>query len=63
MESFRTWVEDLHTPVVLVASTPSAENICVSKNGLGIVDVLRPFSQIPRLDGESGWSSRACGHA
>ncbi len=51
MMALKQWIGDTFTPVVLVAATPAAEAICVSKNGLSIVDLLRPFSVITRLDG------------
>ena len=51
MVDVRSWVESHFHAVVLVACTPAADNICSSKNGLSIVDVLRPYSHIPQLNG------------
>lgn len=51
----RLWLQELYHPVVAVAATPAADNICLAKNGLSLVDVLRPFSQIPALNGAVPW--------
>ena len=48
---FRVWVQDLHAPCVMVAASPAAEQLCVSRNGLRIVDMLRPVSRLSQLRG------------
>lgn len=52
IEWMRGWVQQLYRPVVLVASSPEAEAMCQSKNGLTVVDLLRPFSRVQNLSGE-----------
>lgn len=47
------WLRDQYQPVVLVAGTPAAEAICSSKNGLTLVDMLRPFGHVRQLDGKA----------
>ena len=47
----RQWVSDHFLPAVMVAATPAAENICLSRNGLSIVDILRPHSNVSQLNG------------
>ena len=59
MDSLRAWIDARFAPAIYVASAPAAEAICVSKNGLSIVDVLRPFSQIVGLNGEGDLGSPA----
>ncbi len=51
MDDFKRWVLERNSPVVLVASTPAAEAVVATRNGLGVVDLLRAFAQIGRLDG------------
>jgi hypothetical protein len=53
MDQIRLWMLERFCPVVLVASTNAVEEIVVARNGLSLVDLLRAFQQIPRLDGES----------
>lgn len=48
---FKVWVQNLHAPCIMVAASPAAEQICTTKNGLGIVDLLRPFSYLSQLKG------------
>ncbi|PNW88325.1 hypothetical protein CHLRE_01g024400v5 [Chlamydomonas reinhardtii] len=44
MVDIRPWLQELYAPAVLVASTPAAEALIQSKNGLGLVDLLRPYA-------------------
>jgi hypothetical protein len=49
----RAWLQDKYNPVVAVVSTPGAEAICIHRNGLNVVDVLRPFGTLQNLNGAS----------
>lgn len=51
MDNLRDWVKETYNPVVVVAATGAAEAICSSKNGLSVVDLMRPFSHVPRVEG------------
>lgn len=42
------------SPVVMVMPTPRAEETC-RKNGLGVVDLLRPFCVLDQINGASLW--------
>ncbi|KAL9650734.1 hypothetical protein ABK040_001788 [Willaertia magna] len=43
------WFETIFTPVVLVRTTPSVENICL-KNNLHFIDLLRPYQTVKELN-------------
>eukprot|EP00200_Dunaliella_tertiolecta_P009716 CAMPEP_0202386392 /NCGR_PEP_ID=MMETSP1127-20130417/66080_1 /ASSEMBLY_ACC=CAM_ASM_000462 /TAXON_ID=3047 /ORGANISM="Dunaliella tertiolecta, Strain CCMP1320" /LENGTH=268 /DNA_ID=CAMNT_0048986905 /DNA_START=174 /DNA_END=976 /DNA_ORIENTATION=+ len=49
MKRIRTWLEERFAHGTLVASTPEADDT-VAKNGLTIVDLLRPLGHVSRLD-------------
>lgn len=51
MVDIRPWLQELYAPAVLVASTPAAEALIQSKNGLGLVDLLRPYASAFGLNG------------
>ncbi len=53
LEQFRAWLQDRYLPLVAVAASPAAEAICVSRNGLSLVEVLRTQSMVTGLNG--GW--------
>ncbi|KAG2449122.1 hypothetical protein HYH02_005870 [Chlamydomonas schloesseri] len=58
MVDIRPWLQEQYAPAVLVASTPAAEALIQSKNGLGLVDLLRPYASafglnVPVRVGES----------
>ncbi|GLC57223.1 hypothetical protein PLESTB_001201000 [Pleodorina starrii] len=46
----RPWLQDLYAPAVLVAATPAAEAVVQVKNGLSLVDLLRPYSSVYQLN-------------
>lgn len=48
--NLRSWVRDRFVPVVMVLSSKEAEEICRGKNGLTLVDVLRTFGNVPRVN-------------
>ncbi|KAG1664040.1 hypothetical protein FOA52_010459 [Chlamydomonas sp. UWO 241] len=45
----RAWLQERHQPVLMVAADPAAEAMCMERNGLSLVDVLRPFSHLTQL--------------
>jgi hypothetical protein len=47
----KAWLQDRFQPVILVSATPAVEATCQSKNGLSIVDILRPFGAMQQLNG------------
>ena len=47
----RLWLQDLSAPVVMVAATPAAEAAIAGRNGLSLVDLLRPYSALSNLNG------------
>lgn len=47
----RSWLQEQYAPAVLVASTPAAEALVQAKNGLSLVDLLRPYSHVFQLNG------------
>jgi hypothetical protein len=49
---FRDYLLERYTPSVLVLATDEAEKICQEKNGLSVVDLLRPFGFFHHLSGE-----------
>jgi len=51
MKRLRSWIEERFAPAILVASTPETDD-AVAKNGLTMVDLLRPLGHISRLDGK-----------
>ncbi|KAG2489318.1 hypothetical protein HYH03_012150 [Edaphochlamys debaryana] len=46
----RPFLQDLYAPAVLVAATPAAEALVTAKNGISLVDLLRPYSSIYQLN-------------
>lgn len=50
-QDMKSWVQGLHGPVVMVASSPAADGLCTTRNGLSIVDILRPYSHLTQLKG------------
>ncbi|GMH36041.1 hypothetical protein BSKO_03909 [Bryopsis sp. KO-2023] len=48
--SLRSWVRERFVPVVMVLSSDEAETICREKNGLNLVDVLRPFGHLANIN-------------
>ncbi|GIL54165.1 hypothetical protein Vafri_9740 [Volvox africanus] len=46
----RPWLYDLYAPSILVAATPAAEAVLQVKNGLSLVDLLRPYSNVYQLN-------------
>jgi hypothetical protein len=52
MDEIRLWMLERFRPIILVASTSAVEQVVVERNGLSLVDLLRAFRQIPRLDGK-----------
>ena len=51
---FRDRLLETYSPVVMVVSSPEAEALVQEKNGLTIVDLLRPFGYFHHLSGEGG---------
>ncbi len=49
---FREWILERLTPAVMVISSPEAEEMCQEKNGLTVVDMLRPYGFLHQLSGE-----------
>ena len=49
---FRDWILERLTPAVMVISSPEAESMCQEKNGLTVVDLLRPYGFLHQLSGE-----------
>jgi hypothetical protein len=45
----KLWIQEHFVPVVCVAASPDAEAIC-QKNGLSVVDILRPYSHVRQLN-------------
>jgi hypothetical protein len=57
----REWILERVTPVVMVVSSPEAEKLCQEKNGLTVVDLLRPYGIFHQLSGKLRSSrSSAC---
>ena len=48
----KDYILERYTPSVLVLATPEAEKMCQEKNGLSVVDLLRPFGFLHHLSGE-----------
>lgn len=48
--NLRSWVKERFVPVVMVLSSNEAEEICRVKNGLSLVDLLRTFWNVPRVN-------------
>ncbi|PNH07473.1 Trafficking protein particle complex subunit 8 [Tetrabaena socialis] len=46
----RPWLQELYAPAVLVATTPAAEAILQVRNGLTLVDLLRPYGSLYQLN-------------
>eukprot|EP00798_Chlamydomonas_sp_ICE-L_P000836 gene836-33567_t len=46
----RSWIYDTFLPVVMVSGTSAAENICLCRNGLSLVDILRPYGHVTQLN-------------
>ncbi|KAK9916791.1 hypothetical protein WJX75_007099 [Coccomyxa subellipsoidea] len=46
---FRDWILERLTPAVMVISSPEAESMCQEKNGLTVVDLLRPYGFLHQL--------------
>ena len=57
---FRNWILETFTPVVMVIPSREAESLVADRNGLTIVDLLRPYGYFHHL---SGMSAHACLHA
>jgi len=49
---FKNYILSRYTPSVLVLATAEADRICQEKNGLSVVDLLRPFGFFHHLSGE-----------
>ena len=49
---FRDRLLETYSPVVMVVSSPEAEALVQEKNGLTIVDLLRPFGYFHHLSGK-----------
>lgn len=49
----RDHITERYTPSVVVLATPEAEAACRDKNGLSVVDLLRPFGFFHHLSGKS----------
>lgn len=49
---FREWILERLTPAVMVISSQEAEEMCQEKNGLTVVDLLRPYGFLHQLSGE-----------
>ncbi|GAX80359.1 hypothetical protein CEUSTIGMA_g7798.t1 [Chlamydomonas eustigma] len=49
LNALRSSLLDLHSPVVMIASSPAAETICTGRNGLTLADILRPYSHLNQL--------------
>lgn len=48
-----SWLqEELFSPVIAVAATPAADSILAARNGLTLVDLLRPFNEVTGINGE-----------
>jgi hypothetical protein len=47
----RSWIPERFTPVVMVVSTPEAEEMVQVNNGLTVVDMLRPLGEFRSLSG------------
>ena len=58
---FRDRLLETYSPAVMVVSSPEAEAMVQEKNGLTIVDLLRPFGYFHHLSGKSGclWAEGA----
>ena len=48
---FRNWILETFTPVVMVVASAEAEALIVERNGLTIVDMLRPYGYFHHLSG------------
>ncbi|BDA40386.1 probable trafficking protein particle complex subunit 8 [Coccomyxa sp. Obi] len=46
---FREWILERLTPAVMVISSQEAEEMCQKKNGLTVVDMLRPYGFLHQL--------------
>ena len=49
---FRNWVLERFTPCVMVIASPEAEAMCQEKNGVTVINLLRPFGFFHHLSGE-----------
>ncbi len=49
---FREWILERLTPAVMVISSQEVEEMCQEKNGLTVVDMLRPYGFLHQLSGE-----------
>jgi hypothetical protein len=58
MDQLKAWLLERFQPVVLVAASPAAENICLQASGLTVVDLLRPTCTVNQLSGEC--TNHAC---
>lgn len=47
----KLWIQEMYQPVCMVVASPAAEALSQSKNGLSLVDILRPHSHVPQLNG------------
>lgn len=56
----REWILERLTPVIMVVSSPEAEEMCQKLNGLTVVDLLRPYGIFSQLSGER-WPSAEYG--
>jgi hypothetical protein len=52
MEEVKAWLESLYAPAIAVAASSAAETLLQTRNGLSVVDLLRPFGFVPQLNGE-----------
>ncbi len=48
----KDYILERYTPSVLVLATAEAEAICQEKNGVSVVDLLRPFGFFHHLSGK-----------
>ncbi|MEW5318844.1 MAG: hypothetical protein WDW38_010029, partial [Sanguina aurantia] len=46
----KLWLQELYQPVCMIVASPAAEALCQSKNGLSLVDILRPHSHVSQLN-------------
>jgi hypothetical protein len=49
----RAWALNRYTPVVMVVCSPEADTMCQEKNGLSVVDMLRPYGVLHNINGEN----------
>lgn len=53
MQEVLAWFQtELFSPVVVVAATPAADSILAGRNGLTLVDLLRPFNEVTGINGK-----------